>query len=124
MLWQYAYNKRIILISPTNLIAALMLIVDLWKREYQNLNAQAIAERGAALYDKFVGFVNNMEKLGGQLDKSQKTYEAAFGQLKSGAGSLIGQATKLHELGLKTKKKLPASMSAGSLTETNMEKLD
>ncbi len=111
-LWQYAYNKRIILISPTNLIAALMLIVDLWKREYQNQNAQAIAERGAALYDKFVGFVNNMEKLGGQMEKSQKTYEAAFGQLKSGSGSLISQATKLHELGLKTKKKLPLSLSA------------
>ncbi len=116
VLWQYAYDKRIILISPTNLIAALKLIVDLWKREYQNQNAQAIAERGAALYDKFVGFVDNMEKLGGQLDKSQKTFETAFGQLTSGSGNLVGQAEKLRDLGLKTKKKLPPSLTNSALS--------
>lgn len=59
-LWQYAYEKNILLISPTNLIAALKLIADLWKREYQNRNALEIAERGAALYDKFVNFVSSL----------------------------------------------------------------
>lgn len=117
-LWQYAYDKRIILISPTNLIAALKLIVDLWKREYQNQNAQAIAERGAALYDKFVGFMENMEKLGGQLEKTQKTFESAYGQLKSGSGNLVGQAEKLRDLGLKTKKKLPPSLTTSAQSDT------
>jgi DNA recombination protein RmuC len=123
-LWKYAYDKKIILISPTTLIATLKLIVDLWKREYQNQNAQAIADRGAALYDKFVGFVNNMVKLGGQLDVSQNTYKEAFGQLKSGNGNLVGQAEKLRKLGLKTKKKLPPSLVAEALPETTAENDD
>jgi len=123
-LWQYAYDKRIMLISPTTLIATLKIIVDLWKREYQNQNALAIAERGAALHDKFVGFVENMEKLGGQLDKSQNTFKAAFGQLKSGNGNLVGQAEKLRDLGLKTKKKLPASLVVDALPETATENDD
>lgn len=109
-MWHYAYNKKILLISPTNLIAALKLIVDLWKREYQNRNAQEIAERGASLYDKFVGFVDNLSKVGEQIDKTQKTYDQAFKQLKSGSGNLIGQAEKLRALGLKTKKTLPVNM--------------
>ncbi|GHU91889.1 hypothetical protein FACS1894155_11960 [Bacteroidia bacterium] len=108
-LWHYAYNKRILLISPTNLIASLKLIVDLWKREYQTQNAQQIAERGAALYDKFVGFVENMSSLGVNLDRARKSYDEAFSQLKEGRGNLIGQAEKLIELGVKAKKKLPSS---------------
>ncbi len=123
-LWKYAYDKKIILISPTTLIATLKLIVDLWKREYQNQNAQAIADRGAALYDKFVGFVNNMVKLGGQLDVSQNTYKEAFGQLKSGKGNLVDQAEKLRKLGLKTKKELPPSLVVDALPETTTENDD
>ncbi len=108
-LWHYAYNKRILLISPTNLIASLKLIVDLWKREYQTQNAQQIAERGAALYDKFVGFVENLSNVGTNLDRAQKSYNEAFNQLKEGRGNLIGQAEKLRELGVKAKKQLPSS---------------
>ena len=106
-LWEYAYNKRIILISPTNLLAALKLIADLWKREYQSRNAQDIADRGATLYDKFVGFVDNLSAVGTSLDKAQKSYQDAFNQLKEGKGNLISQAEKLKELGVKAKKKLP-----------------
>ncbi len=109
-LWNYSYRKRILLISPTNLIAALKLIEDLWKREYQNQNALAIAERGAALYDKFVGFVENLSNVGGHLDKARKSYDDAYGQLKAGRGNLIGQAEKLRELGVKAKKNLPSSL--------------
>jgi DNA recombination protein RmuC len=105
-LWHYAYNKRILLISPTNLITSLKLIADLWKREYQSQNAQQIAERGAALYDKFVSFVENLNAVGANLDKAQKSYSDAFSQLKDGKGNLIGQAEKLKELGVKPKKKL------------------
>ncbi|MDR0421523.1 MAG: DNA recombination protein RmuC, partial [Proteiniphilum sp.] len=109
-LWQYAYEKKILFISPTNLIAALKLIVDLWKREYQNRNALDIAERGAMLYDKFVNFVESLEDIETHLNKAQRSYENAYGQLKSGRGNLIGQAEKLRELGVKTKKTLPPSL--------------
>ncbi len=119
-LWHYAYQKRILFISPTNLIAALKMVADLWKREYQNQNALAIAERGAALYDKFVGFVENLNNLGNHIDRTQKTYEEAMGQLKDGRGNLIGQAEKLRELGVKTKKNLPQSM-LGEDSESSSE---
>ena len=109
-LWQYAYDRKILLISPTNLIAALKMIVDLWKKEYQNRNAQEIAERGAALYDKFVNFTTSLSDIETHIDKAKRSYENAYGQLKSGRGNLIGQAEKLRELGVKVKKKLPPSL--------------
>ncbi len=109
-LWQYAYEKKILLISPTNLIAALKLIVDLWKREYQNRNAMEIAERGAALYDKFVNFVDSFTDIDKHLDRARNSYETAFKKLSSGRGNLVGQAEKLRELGVKTKKQLPQSL--------------
>ena len=105
-LWNYAYNKRILLMNPTNLITSLKLIVDLWKREYQNQNAIAIADRGAKLYDKFVNFVSNLEGIGANLEKAQKKYEEAHKQLNTGNDNLVLQATKLKDLGVKNKKEL------------------
>ena len=110
-LWNYAYERRILLISPTNLIASLKLMVDLWKREYQNRNAQAIAERGAKMFDKFVGFVENLEDVGAHLGKAQGKFNEAFKQLNSGNDNLVSQASKLKALGLKNKKELPGGMS-------------
>ncbi len=110
-LWAFAYDKRILLLSPTNLITSLKLIVDLWKREYQNQNAKAIAERGARLHDKFVAFVSNLEALGAQLEKAQDKYHEAFKQLSTGNDNLVLQTTKLKNLGLKTKKELPKKMA-------------
>lgn len=106
-LWHYAYDKRILLLSPTNLITSLKLIVDLWKREYQNQNAKEIAERGGKLYDKFVGFVNNLKDIGKHLNNAQDSYTDAYKQLTTGNDNLVLQATKLKNLGLKTKKDLP-----------------
>ncbi|QNM84590.1 DNA recombination protein RmuC [Polaribacter pectinis] len=105
-LWNYAYDKRILLMNPTNLITSLKLIVDLWKREYQNQHAIAIADRGAKLYDKFVGFVDNLEKVGTHLDRAQSSYNDSFKQLSSGNDNLVLQANKLKELGVKNKKEL------------------
>jgi DNA recombination protein RmuC len=105
-LWHYAYSKRVLLISPTNLIAALKLIVDLWKREYQNRNAQEIAERGGALYDKFANFMEDMKDIEGHLGKTQKSFTAALNKLKEGPGNLVGQAEKLKQLGIKNKKQV------------------
>lgn len=105
-LWSFAYEKRILLMNPTNLITSLKLIVDLWKREYQNRNAQAIADRGALLYDKFAGFIENLKDVGDKLDKASKSYESAFSQLATGPGNLMRQAEELKKLGVKSKKTL------------------
>lgn len=108
-LWDYAYRKRILLISPTNLIASLKVVADLWKREYQSRNAIEIAKRGAILYDKFAGFVETLQDVGKNIDRTHKSYEKAFSQLKDGNGNLIRQAEMLKELGVKAQKELPNS---------------
>jgi DNA recombination protein RmuC len=109
-LWAYAYTRRILLISPTNLIAVLKIIADLWKREMQNKNAHEIANEGAKLYDKFVSFIIHMEEIGKHLNKSQDAYIHALGQLKDGRGNLISRVQKLKKLGLKSSKSLPSTM--------------
>lgn len=106
-IWDYAYKKRILLISPTNLIASLKVVADLWKREYQSRNAIEIAKRGAILYDKFAGFVDTLQDVGKNIDRTQKSYEKAFSQLKEGNGNLIRQAEMLKDLGVKAQKELP-----------------
>lgn len=111
-LWNYAYDRRILLLSPTNLITSLKLIVDLWKREYQNLNAQEIANQGSKLYDKFVGFVENIEQVGHRLNQAQQSYQRAHGQLVSGHGNLVGQAQRLKDLGVSPKKSVPDHLLA------------
>lgn len=117
-LWNFAYDKRILLLSPTNLITSLKLIVDLWKRDYQSQNATLIADRGSKLYDKFVGFVKNLEDVGSHLEKAHGKYTEAHKQLRTGNDNLISQATKLKSLGLKTKHSLPESLVDNALIES------
>jgi len=105
-IWNFAYDRRILLLSPTNLITSLKLIVDLWKREQHNQNAKAIAERGAKMYDKLVGFVDNLEDVGKYLERANTSYSESYKQLKEGKDNLILQATKMKELGIKNKKSL------------------
>ncbi|WP_292008667.1 DNA recombination protein RmuC [Chryseobacterium sp.] len=109
-LWNYAYERRILLLNPSNLITSLKLIADLWKREYQNRNSMEIAERGAKLYDKFVGFVENLEKVGKNLDQAKNVYNDAYKQLSTGNDNLVIQTQKLKSLGIKNKKELPQSL--------------
>lgn len=109
-LWNYAYERRILLLNPSNLITSLKLIADLWKREYQNKNALEIADRGARLYDKFVGFVDNLEKVGRNLDLAKNVYNDAYKQLYTGNDNLVIQTQKLKSLGIKNKKDLPQSL--------------
>lgn len=111
-LWEYAYERRILLMNPTNLITSLKLIVDLWKREYQNENAVAIANRGAKLYDKFVGFVENLDKVSKHMANAQTSFDDAYKQLSTGNDNLVLQATKLKTLGVKNKKKLNDALEA------------
>lgn len=108
--WQYAYDKRILLMNPGNLITSLKLIADLWKREYQNRNAIEIADRGAKLYEKFIGFIVNLENVGKNIDQAKSVYDQAYKQLHTGRDNLVLQTQKLKDLGLKTKKELPSSL--------------
>lgn len=109
-LWNYAYSRGVLLISPTNLIAALKMIHNLWRQEYQNRNAKDIADRGGLLYDKFVGFVEKLMAIGDNIHKAHLSYESAFSQLKDGRGNLISQAKQLKELGVKAKKSIPSEL--------------
>jgi DNA recombination protein RmuC len=109
-IWQYAYDKRILLISPTNLIAALKLVVSLWRQEYQNKNALEIARRSGELYDKFVGLMEDLSDVGNKLKQTQKSYDASMNKLSMGKGNLVKRAQDLKELGIKTKKDMPQNV--------------
>ncbi|WP_336731099.1 DNA recombination protein RmuC [Chryseobacterium sp. VD8] len=121
-LWNFAYERRILLLNPSNLITSLKLIADLWKREYQNRNSMEIAERGAKLYDKFVGFIENLEKVGKNLDQAKNVYNDVYKQLSTGNDNLVIQTQKLKSLGIKNKKDLPQSLVENS--QTALENLE
>lgn len=105
-LFQYAWERKIVLVSPTTLLATLKTVASIWKLEHQNANAQEIARQGGALYDKFVGFVEEMEKLGVHLDRASRSHSDAMNKLVNGHGNLATRAEKLRELGVKTNKKI------------------
>ena len=86
--------------SPTNLIAALRLALDLWKREYQEKNTREIVKRGTALYEKLVSFTETFERIGETLKTASAAYDTALGQLSAGKGNVIRQAEMLKELGI------------------------
>lgn len=109
-LWNYAYHKHVILLSPTNLIAYLKLISDVWKRADQNRNAEEIARQAAALYDKFEGFVSDLLNVGKKMESAKADYESAMKKLSTGNGNLVRSADKLRQLGAKPKKNLPAQL--------------
>lgn len=109
-LWNYAYKKKVVLMSPTNLIAALRLALDLWKREYQEKNTQEIVKRGTALYEKLVIFTETFERIGETLKTASAAYDTALGQLSAGKGNVIRQAEMLKELGITPKKKLSSRL--------------
>lgn len=120
-LWSYAYSKRILLVSPTTLIACLKLFSDLWRREWQNKNAMDIVKKGEALYEKFVGFTKTFEEVGNSIKSSQEKYDKALGQLKEGRGNLVNQAIQLKNLGLKSDKKVSTNLLPLNIDETEFE---
>lgn len=120
-LWSYAYSKRILLVSPTTLIACLKLFSDLWRREWQTKNAMDIVKRGELLYEKFVGFTENFEEIGRKLNSTQKTYDDALGQLKTGRGNVISQAIRLKNLGLKSDKRVSDRLLPLNFDDTETE---
>ncbi|MDO9375020.1 MAG: DNA recombination protein RmuC [Ferruginibacter sp.] len=116
-LWKYAYDKRIMLVSPTNLLAILKIIADLWKVEQQNRHAIEIADKAGALYDKFTGFVDNLELVGKKLQDAQQSYDNAFKQLGSGRGNIITRVEELKKMGANAGKQLPDRLVEQQLDE-------
>jgi len=106
-LYQYAWDKKVVIVTPSTLLATLKTIKSVWNNEKQTKNAIEIARQAGALHDKFVGFVEDMEKIKKSLDQSNVAYDKAFNKLKTGNGNLIDATTRLQKLGAKTKKQLP-----------------
>lgn len=121
-LWNFAYDKRILLLNPSNLITSLKLIADLWKREYQNRNSIEIANRGAKLYDKFVSFVENLERIGKNIDQAKSSYTDALKQLSEGRGNLVNQSLEMKKLGIKNKKEFSQNLMEQAQESNLLEK--
>jgi len=109
-LWNWAYDRRILLISPTNLIAALRMIANLWRVEYQNKNAMEIARQGGELYDKFTGFLEDLQDIGSKIEATRKVYDASMNKLYTGKGNLIRRVENIKSLGAKAGKEIPRSL--------------
>jgi DNA recombination protein RmuC len=113
-LFMEAWNRNVLLVSPSTLLFVVRTVAHLWRQEAQSRNAQEIAKRGAELYDKFVGFVEDMNSLGNRLKQAQGHYDEAYGKLSSGRGNLVGQAQKLRQLGVKPTKSLAPALVDGA----------
>lgn len=105
-IYNYAWDKKIVIVSPTTLLATLKTVASVWKQERQTKNALEIARQSGALYDKFVGFLGDLEKIEKGLKTSQDAYAGAVNKLKTGSGNLIGRAEKIRILGAKTSKQI------------------
>ena len=120
-LYQYAFERKIVLVTSSTLMATIKTVANLWKLEKQNKHAHDIARRAGLLYDKFVGFLSSIDDIGKALGKATDAHEKAFSQLSSGSGNLVGQVEKLKAMGIRTKKELPQSFSRE--LEANQEEL-
>ncbi|MCC8038265.1 MAG: DNA recombination protein RmuC [Bacteroidales bacterium] len=109
-LWQDAYDKRVLIVSPTHLISSLKVVKQLWQQEQINRNVMKIAETGGYLYDRLVGFVDAMEDIRRNIERTSKSYEEAFKKLSTGRISVLKTAENLRELGAKTSKSLPSKL--------------
>jgi DNA recombination protein RmuC len=109
-LFSYAWEQKVVLVSPSTLLATLRTITSIWQQENQTKYAIEIAKQGGALYDKFVGFIADMETIGKNLATTQKTYDGAVNKLHTGAGNLVRRAENIKKLGAKATKELPKKM--------------
>lgn len=109
-LFSYAWDRKVVIVSPTTLLATLRTISSVWKNERQTKNAQDIAEKAGNLYDKFVGFIDDMQKIDRSLKAAQNSYNDAFGKLSLGRGNLISRTEKIKALGAKADKSIPSNL--------------
>ena len=110
-IYQDALKKNIVIVCPSTLLATVRTVAHLWRQEHQNRNAQEIARQCASLYDKFVGFVEDLDKVGLRLEQAQISYADAVGKLKTGRGNLIRTAENVKKLGVKPNKSLPSKLT-------------
>jgi DNA recombination protein RmuC len=110
-LWVDAWEKNILLVSPSTLLFVVRTVAHLWKQEEQVRNVQQIAERGAELYDKFAGFVEDLSKVGARIEQTHIAYEAAFDKLTRGRGNLVRQVEMLRALGVQPTKRMPRQLT-------------
>ncbi len=109
-LFTEAFERRIVIVSPTTLMMTLRIIHNVWRYEKQSRNAQEIARRAGALYDKLRGLIEDMDQLGKQLGTVERTYRSAYGRLASGKGNLVRQVEQFRELGAQVKKTMPKAI--------------
>jgi len=114
---EYALANRVALLSPANFLATVRTVASVWQVHKQNTNAQDIARRAGLLYDKFVGFTENLKNVGMRLDQARKSFDDAYGQLATGAGNLVGQTEKLSKLGARHARQLEAGLVQKALGE-------
>lgn len=119
-LFNEAFERRIMIVGPSTLLATLRTVASIWRYEYQNQNAQEIARQSGAMYDKFVGFVESLEKLGKQVDGVRDTWQDAMKKMRDGSGNLISRAERLRKLGIKSNKQL-ANHLLGDSEESNSD---
>jgi DNA recombination protein RmuC len=109
-IFSYAWDLKVVLVSPSTLLATLRTIASIWQQENQTRNAMEIARQGGALYDKFVGFIADMEKMGKSISNTQSNYNDAMNKLHTGSGNLVSRVESIKKLGAKTTKDLPKLM--------------
>ncbi len=109
-LFNFAWDRKIVIVSPSTLLATLRTIASIWKQERQTRNALEIAEEGGKLYDKFVGFYEDLVKVGKKMDDAKGDYVEAMKKLYDGSGNLVRRAEKMKDLGAKTSKQLPSAL--------------
>lgn len=109
-LFNDAFENSIVIVSPSTLLATLRTIAGIWKLEYQNKNAVEIARQGGALYDKFLGFLDDFQKIGNSLNSTQKVWDLAMNKLSTGHGNLVSRVEKLKQLGANTSKQIPGDL--------------
>lgn len=109
-LYDEAFQRKIVLVGPGNLLASLRLVAQLWRTDQQNRNARAIADRAALLYDKFVGFADDMGRIGEAIRRAGDAHRSAVDKLSQGRGNLVRQAEMLRDLGVSPSKRMPASL--------------
>jgi DNA recombination protein RmuC len=107
-LYEWAFDRRVILVTAPTLLATLKTVASLWKQDRQTKNALEIARRGGLLHDKFVGLYTDLEIVGKHLAKTRESYDEVFNKLKTGRGNLLSQVDELKSLGAKASKSLPA----------------
>ncbi|MGB3648658.1 MAG: DNA recombination protein RmuC [Desulfobulbales bacterium] len=116
-LFNEAFNKNIMLVSPSTLLATLRIINNIWRYEDQNKNALIIAKKAGDLFDKFVGFVEVLDDVGQKIDKARESYQTARKRLIDGRGNLVRRTTELRQLGVKAQKELPEGLVVQALEE-------